>query len=255
MTVIALAHEFKYSWQLASPLNQFDLIEKRPTCEFNFLSSLIGMSNLEEVIVYGFGFILLWQLYDFYNTENNYDYIKYDLEIDVKALLRPKNFNYTSILLSYFTLIFFNNVSGLMPYAVTLTANLILTLCLSSITMLTVWLHSFFESKMAIFNHFVPKGTPLLLISFIILIEWISNLSRVISLAVRLFANMTSGHALLKILASFSLNSLILMGIWKILALVPFIIVLLVTLLELLVAFLQTYVFITLWLIYISEIE
>ena len=55
------------------------------------------------------------------------------------------------------------------------------------------------------FNHFLPNGAPLIITPFIILIELISNFSRIISLAVRLFANMTSGHALLKILASFGL--------------------------------------------------
>jgi len=54
-------------------------------------------------------------------------------------------------------------------------------------------------------NHFLPNGAPLVITPFIILIELISNFSRIISLAVRLFANMTSGHALLKILAGFSL--------------------------------------------------
>jgi len=58
------------------------------------------------------------------------------------------------------------------------------------------------------FNHFLPQGSPLIITPFIIIIELISNFSRIISLAVRLFANMTSGHALLKILASFGLGAI-----------------------------------------------
>jgi F-type H+-transporting ATPase subunit a len=55
-------------------------------------------------------------------------------------------------------------------------------------------------------NHFIPNGSPILITPFIIAIELISNLSRIISLSVRLFANMTSGHALLKILAGFGIG-------------------------------------------------
>lgn len=62
-------------------------------------------------------------------------------------------------------------------------------------------------------NHYLPQGAPLILISFIILIELISQLSRVVSLSVRLFANMTSGHALLKILAGFGLGTFGLVGV------------------------------------------
>ena len=70
-------------------------------------------------------------------------------------------------------------------------------------------------------NHFLPNGAPLLIIPFIILIEFISTLSRIVSLAVRLFANITSGHALLKILASFALTSFTAIAAWKILIIFP----------------------------------
>jgi len=58
-------------------------------------------------------------------------------------------------------------------------------------------------------NHFLPTGAPLILAPFIILIELISNFSRIISLPVRLFANITSGHALLKILAGAAVGAFI----------------------------------------------
>jgi F-type H+-transporting ATPase subunit a len=105
------------------------------------------------------------------------------------------------------------------------------------------------------FNHFLPSGAPLILTPFIIIIELISNSSRLISISVRLFANMTSGHALLKILAGFGIGTLMLSGVWKMLFLFPFIIIFVITVLEIIIAFLQTYVFITLLLIYINEQE
>jgi F-type H+-transporting ATPase subunit a len=101
----------------------------------------------------------------------------------------------------------------------------------------------------------LPSGSPLVIIPFIILIELVSNISRIISLSVRLFANMTSGHALLKILAGFALVTSSLVFIWKSLAVFPIIIIIIITALEMLIAFLQTYVLVTLVLIYMSEQE
>ena len=60
------------------------------------------------------------------------------------------------------------------------------------------------RKKYFFFQQFVPAGTPLMIVPFLTIIEIISYGSRVVSLSVRLFANMLSGHALLKILISFS---------------------------------------------------
>ena len=87
------------------------------------------------------------------------------------------------------------------------------------------------------------------------MIEIISNFSRLISLSVRLFANMTSGHALLKILAGFGIGAFSLTAAGSLLCLFPVGVIFVVSMLELLIAFLQTYVFVTLILIYVSEQE
>lgn len=128
-------------------------------------------------------------------------------------LITKNNFNYISVLNTLFTLIFLSNFSGLLPYTQTLTSQLLFTLILSFVILLVIWAQAFFSNKILMLNHYLPQGAPLVLISFIILIELISQLSRVISLSVRLFANMTSGHALLKILAGFGLGTLGLIGI------------------------------------------
>jgi F-type H+-transporting ATPase subunit a len=95
----------------------------------------------------------------------------------------------------------------------------------------------------------------LVIIPFIILIELVSNISRIVSLSVRLFANMTSGHALLKILSGFALVAGSILAIWKFLLIFPVCIIIIITGLEMLIAFLQTYVLVTLLLIYSSEQE
>ncbi len=94
-----------------------------------------------------------------------------------------------------------------------------------------------------------------MIIPFIILIELVSNASRIISLSVRLFANMTSGHALLKILSGFALVAFSMLFFWKILIIFPVLIIVIITALEMLIAFLQTYVLVTLVLIYTGEQE
>jgi len=105
-------------------------------------------------------------------------------------------------------------------------------------------------------NHFLPTGAPLILAPFIILIELISNFSRIISLPVRLFANITSGHALLKILAGATVGAFVIASAGQEgIILLPALVITVISLLELIIAFLQTYVFVTLVLIYVSELE
>jgi len=102
---------------------------------------------------------------------------------------------------------------------------------------------------------FLPSGTPLFILPFLIQIEIVSYFSRVISLSVRLFANMTSGHTLIKILSGFGTGLSSVGGVGTLIAIIPIIIVFIVTGLELLIAGLQTYVFIILTLIYLHELE
>jgi len=181
--------------------------------------------------------------------------LDFNLEILIKDLIKKTNYIYIDNIITIFLTIFCSNIIGLLPYTQTLTAQLVCTLFLSLFTILIIWLHSLVQLKINILNHFIPAGTPLVLAPFIISIEIISNLSRIISLSVRLFANITSGHALLKILAGFALLTLSITAIWKVLLLLPWIIIIIITFLELLIAGLQTYVFVTLILIYISEFE
>ena len=90
--------------------------------------------------------------------------------------------------------------------------------------------------------------------ALLIIIELISYMARVFSLAIRLFANMMSGHTLLKILAGFSWTMLTLSSIWTISHIIPLIIVFLVTGLEIAIACLQAYVFSVLVIIYLNDV-
>ena len=101
---------------------------------------------------------------------------------------------------------------------------------------------------------FLPAGAPLAIAPFLIFIEAVSYIARVFSLSIRLFANMLSGHALLKILIGFSWALITSGSVMAILAVFPWVIVTAIMFLELLIAFLQAYVFTILISLYINDV-
>lgn len=196
------------------PLAQFDLAEKTPTCSHDILTTITGITEFDDTLFFITAVLALWQTFEYYNETTKVDnVIDFDDETVIMDIVSKKNYNYNDLITAFFAIIFTCNFSGLIPYSQTVTAQMIFTLVLSLITMLTVWFHAFYDNKIQMLNHFLPNGSPLVITPFIISIELISNVSRIISLAVRLFANMTSGHALLKILASFGLVALTIVSV------------------------------------------
>src|SRR5690242_19387394 len=145
------------------------------------------------------------------------------------------------------------NVIGLIPYTFTVTSHIIITAALALLVFLTVLVYGFWKNGLHFFNLFVPKGIPVYILPLIIFIEVLSFLSRPISHNVRLFANMLAGHITLKVFASFVtlLGGLGIAGIAG--ATLPLALVVALTALELLVAFLQAYVFAILTCIYLND--
>ncbi len=238
------------------PLAQFDLMEKSPSCWYDTMSVVTGITEFDETVLCLFATVTLWQIFDFYNESSQAEsVVDFDDESLVTDLVNKANYNYNDVITTFFSIIFTSNFSGLIPYSQTVTSQMVFTISLSMLTMFTVWAHAFYDNKIAMLNHFLPSGSPLVITPFIIVIEIVSNISRIISLAVRLFANMTSGHAILKIIASFGLGALTMTAAWKVLVIFPIAIIFVITILELLIAFLQTYVFVTITLIYVSEQE
>jgi len=142
------------------------------------------------------------------------------------------------------------NMFGMIPWSFALTSQLAVTFMLSFVTFAVAVVLGFQTHGWFFFSLFLPQGVPFILTPFIIVVEVISYFARLFSLAIRLFANIMSGHTLMKILAAFCwvlcLNV-------SLLALLPFSIIVLVTGLELVIAFLQAYVFVTLTVIYWNE--
>ena len=114
-----------------------------------------------------------------------------------------KKHSFVLIVYSTFVFLCISNVLGMVPYSLTITSHLIITLYFSLAFFIGNNIIGIRFLKQTFFILFLPEGVPLVIIPFLILIEYISYISRIFSLAIRLFANMLSGHILLKILISF----------------------------------------------------
>ena len=136
---------------------------------------------------------------------------------------------------------------GMLPYAFTVTSHIIVTFILASIIFVGVTIIGFTKHGIGYLKLFVPSGVPIVLLPLIVVIEIISYLSRPVSLSVRLFANMMAGHTMLKVFGGFVI-SLGLLGGW-----LPLSFSVALTGLEILVAFLQAYVFAILTCIYLND--
>ena len=145
------------------------------------------------------------------------------------------------------------NCIGLIPYTFTVTSHIIITAALALMVFLTVIVYGFYRNGLNFFGLFVPQGIPIYILPLIVFIEVLSFLSRPISHSVRLFANMLAGHITLKVFASFItlLGGLGIFGMFG--ATLPLALVVALTALELLVAFLQAYVFAILTCIYLND--
>jgi len=139
------------------------------------------------------------------------------------------------------------NMVGMLPYSFTVTSHIIVTFVLAAIVFIGVTVIGFIKHGIGYLRLFVPKGVPIVLLPLIVIIEVISYLSRPVSLSVRLFANMMAGHTMLKVFGGFVI-SLGLLGGW-----LPLGFSVALTGLEILVAFLQAYVFAILTCIYLND--
>lgn len=151
------------------------------------------------------------------------------------------------------------NLIGMIPYTFTITSHIIVTFCLSFTLFIAINIQAIHGKEVSWFQLFVPSGAPTLILPFLVVIEIISYIARVFSLAIRLFANMMAGHSLLKILIGFAfvIGFQFNTNVWPLyfLALVPFFIVFLITFLEVAIALLQGYVFTVLMCLYIKDLH
>ena len=182
-------------------------------------------------------------------AELSYEFVANTIE----STAGKEGMKFFPLVFTLFMFILVANVIGLIPYTFTVTSHIIITAALALLVFLTVLVYGFYKNGLGFFRLFVPKGIPIYILPLIVFIEVLSFLSRPISHSVRLFANMLAGHITLKVFASFItlLGGLGIFGIFG--ATLPLILVIALTALELLVAFLQAYVFAILTCIYLND--
>src|SRR5215813_2150444 len=171
----------------------------------------------------------------------------------IRSTAGEEGMKFFPFVFSLFTFVLFANMLGLIPFAFAVTSHLIITAALAIMVFVTVLAYGFWKNGLRFFKLFVPSGVPIYILPLIVFIEVLSFLSRPISHSVRLFANILAGHITLKVFAGFValLGGLGIAG-W-IGALLPLALTVALTALELLVAFLQAYVFAILTCIYLND--
>ena len=239
-----------------SPLEQFMVFNI-----FNlFTIEGVKFTNLAMNFLFVCFFIFLF----FYNYNkkiygnNNKNIIINSLYTFIKGIFK-ENVNlsvpyFFSYIYFIFLIIFFSNLLGLVPFSFTITSSIIFTFFFSVSAFIHINITGFKIHGLKFFNIFLPKGAPTAITPFLVIIEFISYNARVFSLAIRLFANMMSGHILLKILASATWALLYFYFPFSLMVTAfPLLVLLIITFLELCIAALQAYVFVTLLCIYFNE--
>nr|YP_001648577.1 ATP synthase F0 subunit 6 [Ectyoplasia ferox]ABW76583.1 ATP synthase F0 subunit 6 [Ectyoplasia ferox] len=207
-------------------------------------------------LMMGFVIVILWLLF----INNKLIPTRWQLIIElvyenirliVHENLGKSGQKYFPFILCIFLFIATMNVLGLFPFIFTPTAHIIVTFGLSLSIILAVTLSGFLTFKLSFFSIFMPGGVPIFLAPFLVVIETISFMIRAISLGVRLAANISAGHLLFAILSGFAFNMLLNGLIF--LSSFPLLIMIFITLLEIMVAVIQAYVFMLLTTIYFVD--
>ena len=176
-------------------------------------------------------------------TEMSYAFVAKMINDTAGSSAKP----FFPFIFTLFMFVLFCNMVGMLPYSFTVTSHIIVTFVLAAFVFVGVTIIGFVKHGIKYLELFVPKGVPIVLLPLIVVIEIISYLSRPVSLSVRLFANMMAGHTMMKVFGGFVI-SLGLLGGW-----LPLSFSVALTGLEILVAFLQAYVFANLTCIYLND--
>jgi F-type H+-transporting ATPase subunit a len=172
----------------------------------------------------------------------------------IRSTAGSEGMKFFPLIFSLFMLICVSNLIGIIPYTFTISSHIIVTATLALLVFFTVLIYGLYKNGLKFFKIFVPSGVPIYILPLVMFIEILSFFLRPVSHSVRLFANMLAGHIALKVFAGFvamlgaSLGALGWAG-----GMLPLALTVALTALELLVAFLQAYVFAILTCIYLND--
>lgn len=236
------------------PLEQFEIIIIEPIYLLFFNLFITNSLFYMFIILLLYFYIFFVGIYKISFIPTNIQYIIENLYMFVWNLIKEqtgsKGLEYFGFIFSLFIFILFSNVLGLFPFGFTVTSHILVTFTLSFSVIVGLTIIGFREQKVKFLNLFIPKDVSKIMVPLLVIIEVVSYISRAFSLAIRLFANLMSGHTLLNILSTFVIklfNKNFFFGI------IPFIVVLGICFLEICLAFLQAYVFMVLTCIYLND--
>lgn len=241
-----------------SPLEQFSIFKLIPISFFGLDLSVTNSTLFAGISCFisfiFFNFICsnaklvpsLWQSI----AETLFEFVFYNV---LSENIKKGGSAYFPIILTIFVYILSCNLIGMIPYSFTVTSHIVITLGLAIVAFTGINIIGLSIHGFHFFSLFLPGGAPLALAPLLIPIELVSYSFRVVSLALRLFANMMSGHCLLKILAGFAWTMLSAGGFLSVVHLLPLVVIFAIVGLELSIAFLQAYVFSVLLCIYLND--
>lgn len=251
------------------PLDQFDIfvlqssLLKEFFLSFNIAKTGVILDLFHNKFFYSFWLLSLYFILTYYaysqklklipNTVSQYLYetffYKFLLNV-VVSQTGKRGSEYFIYIATLFFFILLSNLIGLIPSSFTLTSHIILTFMLGFCTVVGLTILGFLKQHLHFLHLFVPTGVPKALLPLLVLIEIVSYISRGFSLAIRLFANLMSGHSLLHILLFFTTQ---LFKISFLVGLLTLSLISAIFLLEIGIAFLQAYVFVVLISIYLKD--
>jgi len=243
---------------MADPIHQFQIVKLLPIAkigvhEIAFTNSalfmVIAVAGIAALMIGGTSrrALVPGRLQSF--AEITYEFIADTLRANVGL----EGMRFFPLVFTIFMFVVTVNTMGIIPYGFTVTSHIIITVALALLVFFTVVIYGVMRNGWRFLKLFVPSGIPVYLLPMIVVIEILSFLSRPVSHSVRLFANMLAGHITLKVFGGF----VVALGAWGFLgwfgAVLPLAMVVALTALELLVAFLQAYVFAILTCIYLND--
>jgi F-type H+-transporting ATPase subunit a len=246
---------------VSSPLDQFE-VRDLFSINANLLGNLhLSLTNIGLYLSISIFLILTYSLLATNNNKiipNNWSISQESIYATVHGIvinqINPnKGQMFFPLMYVLFIFILINNLIGLVPYSFASTSHFILTFSISFTIVLGATILGFQRHGLKFSSLFVPSGCPLGLLPLLVLIEFISYLSRNVSLGLRLAANILSGHMLLSILSGFTYNIMTSGIIFFVLGLIPLAFIIAFSGLELAIAFIQAQVFVVLSCSYIKD--
>lgn len=256
-----LSNIFNSSFNTLSPLSQFE-IRDLLSIDTPILGNLhVSITNIGFYLTIGAIFLILISLLGTnYNklVSNNWSISLESLYATIHSIvinqINPKAGQiYFPFIYTLFVFILINNLIGMVPYSFASTSHFVLTFSLSFTIVLGATILGFQKHGLKFFSLLVPAGCPLPLLPLLVLIEFISYISRNVSLGLRLGANIMSGHMLLSILSGFTYNIMTSGLLFFFLGLIPLTFIIAFSGLELAIAVIQAQVFVVLTCSYIKD--